>query len=495
MAHRGTPIEGSHATWADANAMGLTHGAAGDWPSAYAAFADAAGALILENDTLAREALAVVHNNLAHASYRLGRGDEALRHAQSVHDLRVALAGDDSIAVARVRSDLAVMLSRTGRFAEAQTVIGAAIQGIERAAGDEDSRLIPLLETAARIAMAAGQPASAEPLLLRLHALLSEHQQSTATAEDLLARVARARARQTPNATPVFITPLPFTPVSTSPIASTPTVATSNTAPPTIPRPTQVVSLRPTPVTPLRPTPVTPLRTPPTTPLRLTPATPLRGVQDPAPSARTTPVIPLRPASRGSAHHETVKADPGTTPTVPHVIPVSIADVGAKDTSPLAMIGFDFELADDPRKVPPPPAPPAPISPLGFEVEYGTPQEPIIPDFERMEAGPLLAPSTITPLLGQSRGRRTPLVLPTPTKGNQAVFSPAGSRKAHVTPRSVDLRAKAPVVEAVVADSRAKARTGRAIAPRSPRGFLIAAAIAAAATAAGYAWLVVLPRG
>lgn len=412
-----SPIETARATWAEANALGLAHGAAGDWPGAYAAFSDAAGALLTETDTTSREALAVVHNNLAHASFRLGRADEALRHAQSVYDLRVALAGDDSIAVARVRSDLAVMLCRTGRFAEAQEVIGGAIQGVQRAAGDEDERLIPLLETSARIAMAAGQPANAEPMLLRLHALQSEHQQSTATSEALLARV--ARARNSPNATPVSVTPLPFTPVSAVPIVATPTHA-------------------------------------PLTPLRAAPA------------------------------------------SAPHAGLPAVGDPEAKDTSPLAMIGFDFELADDPRKAPAPPISPAPKSPLGFDVEYGTPQEPIIPNFETMEAGPLLAPPIRTSLLGSSGSRRTPVVVPTPTRGNQAVVAPNGSRRVSVSdgPRAPESRvAEAPMRDAVVVDSRAKARNGRAVAPRTQRGFLIALAIAAAATAAAYGWFVVLPRG
>jgi len=443
------PMQASYAAWAEANARGLAHSAAGVWPSAYAAFAEAARTLVITDDMASREALAVVHNNLAHASFRLGRGDEALLHAQRVHDVRITLAGGDAIAVARVRSDLAVMLSRTGRFAEAREVISAAIHGIERATSDEDERLIPLLETASRITIAAGQPSNAEPLLLRLHALLSEHRQSTTVAEELLARVARSRSK--PNATPVRTTPMPFTPVM--PL-----------------RPTPATPLRPTPATPLRPTPATPLRPTPVTPLRPTPVTPLR----------PTPVTPLRVVTTKAASSAADR------------------DAAEPDTSPLAMIGFDFELADDPRKAPAPPIPTPPFSPLGFAVEYGTPEEPIIPNFDTLEPGPLLAPSMPTPLRGTKRDQRTPITLSTPTKGNHVVVPSIGVRTAAIgqTPLPTQ-HGDSPLEKPaeVTVDARGKARSGRAVAPRSSQGLVLAAAITAAVAAAAYIWLVLLPHG
>ena len=134
----------------------------------------------------------------------------------------------------------------------------------------------------------------------------------------------------------------------------------------------------------------------------------------------------------------------------------------------------------------------------GFDVEYGTPQEPIIPNFETMEAGPLLAPPIRTSLLGSSGNRRTPVVVPTPTRGNQAVVASGGSRHGNVydAPTAPKSRAaEALLRDGVLIDSRTKARNGRAVAPRTQRGFLIALAIAAAATAAAYGWFVALPRG
>lgn len=86
------------------------------------------------------------------------------------------------------------MLCSVDRVDEASALIGRAIAGIEQYAGDEDAQLIPVLENAARVAMAMAQPASAEPYLLRMHALLAAHDLPVHRAESLLTRVAQSRA-------------------------------------------------------------------------------------------------------------------------------------------------------------------------------------------------------------------------------------------------------------------------------------------------------------
>ena len=211
--------------WQRDNERGLTLAADGDWAEATEAFAAAADCLARVSPSEMRsvhEPLALVLSNLAQACYRVGRLDDAVRQAQRVCALRVAIAGEDGMPVARARMDLAVMLASAGRLDEATALVQRAITGIEHRVGEEDARLAVVLENAARIALAAGHPANAEPLLLRLHALLDAHDLSTARAEVLLARVAEARSRHAaapqvpamaiaaaPDAAPVILTP-PF---------------------------------------------------------------------------------------------------------------------------------------------------------------------------------------------------------------------------------------------------------------------------------------------
>ncbi|AMW05201.1 tetratricopeptide repeat protein [Gemmatimonas phototrophica] len=185
-------------TWQHDNDRGLALAADGDWAEATEAFAAAADSLAraLPSASGSHEPLALVLSNLAQANFRLGRVEEALQHAQRVCALRVALAGEDAMPVARARMDLAVMLASSGRLDEARLLVQRAITAIEHHVGEEDARLAIVLENAARIALAAGNPANAEPLLLRLHALLDAHELSTERAEVLLARVADVRARQ-----------------------------------------------------------------------------------------------------------------------------------------------------------------------------------------------------------------------------------------------------------------------------------------------------------
>jgi hypothetical protein len=181
-------------TWSDQNTRGHALASKGAWEDATSAFFGAADALASESDVASHEALALVLNNLAHGCYRVGRTDEAIAHAQRACALRAALVGEDAIVVARARIDLAVMLASTGRVDEGMALVTRAIAVIERTAGDESLHLQVPLENAARLAMAAGQPSSAEPYLLRLHALLGAHDLPTDRADLLLAGIARYRA-------------------------------------------------------------------------------------------------------------------------------------------------------------------------------------------------------------------------------------------------------------------------------------------------------------
>lgn len=186
-------------TWRDDNERGLALAADGEWSEAIEAFAAAADSLArnLPSDARsAHEPLALVLSNLAQAYFRDGRVEEAMQQAQRACALRVAIAGEDGMPVARARMDLAVMLAAAGRLEEATPLVQRAIAAIEHRVGEEDARLAIVLENAARIALASGTPANAEPLLIRLHALLDAHELSTSRADDLLARVAAVRAAQ-----------------------------------------------------------------------------------------------------------------------------------------------------------------------------------------------------------------------------------------------------------------------------------------------------------
>ena len=186
--------------WMDDNTRGLSLAASAEWDEAAEAFAAAADVLARRApDVSSHDALALILGNLAQACFRAGRTDDALLHAQRACALRVALTGEDAMPVARERMDLAVMLGASGRLDEAQALIQRAIAAVERHVGDEDARLVVMLENAARLALAAGAPANAEPLLLRLHALLDVHGMSTDRADRLLAMVAAVRARADAN--------------------------------------------------------------------------------------------------------------------------------------------------------------------------------------------------------------------------------------------------------------------------------------------------------
>lgn len=212
--------------WQEDNARGLALAAESEWADAAEAFAGAADALAraLPANTTAHEPLAMVLGNLAQAYFKAGRLDDAIQHAQRTCALRVALTGEDGMPVARARMDLAVMLAAGGRLDEAMALVQRAIASIEHRVGDEDARLAIVLENAARIALAAGAPANAEPFLLRLHALLDAHGLSTARAEQLLTRIADVRAHQADDATTAGAQAAPVTdlPVTDAPMTDAP---------------------------------------------------------------------------------------------------------------------------------------------------------------------------------------------------------------------------------------------------------------------------------
>jgi Tetratricopeptide repeat len=194
MPHR--TVRSEHDDWMDDNTRGLSLAAAAEWDEATEAFAAAADVLARRaSDENSHDALALILGNLAQACFRAGRTDDALQHAQRACALRAAIAGEDAMPVARARMDLAVMLGASGRLGEAKVLIQRAIAAAERHVGDNDLRLVTMLDNGARIALAAGDPTSAEPLLLRLHALLDVYGMSTQRADRLIDKMDSLRTR------------------------------------------------------------------------------------------------------------------------------------------------------------------------------------------------------------------------------------------------------------------------------------------------------------
>lgn len=183
--------------WQDHNRRGLGFAAAADWAEAVDAFSKA-GAVLSRSAEMEppHEPMALVLGNLANACFRAGRIEDALGHGQRACALRVALAGEDGMPGARARMDLAVMLATAGRSEEAMALVRRAIKTVEHHVGEDDPNLGVILENAARIALSSGAIANAEPFLLRLHTLLTLHEQPTKTADRLLKRVAEIRDEQ-----------------------------------------------------------------------------------------------------------------------------------------------------------------------------------------------------------------------------------------------------------------------------------------------------------
>jgi tetratricopeptide (TPR) repeat protein len=201
MPHR--TVRSEHDDWMDDNTRGLSLAAAAEWDEATEAFAAAADVLARRApDVNSHDALALILGNLAQACFRAGRTDDALQHAQRACALRAAIAGEDAMPVARARMDLAVMLGASGRLSEAKALIQRAIAAAERHVGDDDVRLVTMLDNSARLALADGDPASAEPLLLRLHALLDAHGMSTHRADRLIEQIEPLRMSADPMRAP-----------------------------------------------------------------------------------------------------------------------------------------------------------------------------------------------------------------------------------------------------------------------------------------------------
>jgi tetratricopeptide (TPR) repeat protein len=180
--------------WEHANEDGISFGANASWDDAYACFLRALKFAPEYAD--APLVHAVLLGNLAQSQFRLGDTEGAIQSARRALAARMISCDDDGDApMARIRSDLAVYLAASGAHEEAEATLSVARASLEWRYGDEDIRLITVLENQARIALASGRPAAAEPALLRLHALLVDAGEDPARLNPLFAMVSASRGQ------------------------------------------------------------------------------------------------------------------------------------------------------------------------------------------------------------------------------------------------------------------------------------------------------------
>ena len=178
--------------WKSCNDRGIQFAIARQWADAAQQF-ELARALVGDAADAGNDAVALLLGNATTALFNAGRTDAAFRTAVANVGLRMDLWGATSLATLRSKSDLATIQCALGRYDEARELIGEIVSALECEEGPDSRHLIVVIENAARIAIAAGDVAAAEPQLLRLFSLLNSNGVSTTDAEHLLKFVAAAR--------------------------------------------------------------------------------------------------------------------------------------------------------------------------------------------------------------------------------------------------------------------------------------------------------------
>ncbi|MGV3707213.1 MAG: tetratricopeptide repeat protein [Gemmatimonas sp.] len=168
--------------WKEQNAEGLSLAAAQRWAEAADAFQRALAAVEADNHGVAVTSVARddvrarLLLNAGQCYFHTGNFTESRTLVERSYALRVALYGEDSLLVARTRGDLAVILAASGHTDEALSLLERAVGAVERKRGSESAHLLPLLNNAARL-LARSAPERARPYIARLKALLFAQQQ------------------------------------------------------------------------------------------------------------------------------------------------------------------------------------------------------------------------------------------------------------------------------------------------------------------------------
>lgn len=188
-----TPAFGDpHAAWRARNDAGVSLALEGCWPEALEAFSEAL--TVAPGFADAPDVHALLHGNRAQAHFHCGEWQLAAESARRALAARLVCGEADDAPVARMRADLGVYLAACGNVADAEQSLQMARASLESQFGDDDLRLATVLENQARVQLLANRPDDAEPLLLRLHALLGERELPTDALTPLFDAVRHARA-------------------------------------------------------------------------------------------------------------------------------------------------------------------------------------------------------------------------------------------------------------------------------------------------------------
>jgi len=188
-----TPAFGDpDAAWRARNDAGLTLAIEGRWPEALEAFSDALANAPCFAD--APDVHALLNGNRAQAHFHCGELQLAVESARRALAARLVCGDESDAPVARMRADLGVYLAACGDVAEAERSLHEARLSLESRFGEDDLRLVSVLENQARVQLMAHRAEVAEPLLLRAHALLGERHLATDSLTPLFGAVQHARA-------------------------------------------------------------------------------------------------------------------------------------------------------------------------------------------------------------------------------------------------------------------------------------------------------------
>lgn len=178
--------------WADANERALAFAHQARWADAAELWATALSDA--PTFALAPDTHALLLSNLAQARFRCGDVEDAVELGQRSLAARLFCCDSERDApMARAQADLAVYLAAAGHPVRAASLFEQAHESLQLQFGDEDERLVSVLENQARLALVVHDTAIAEPLLLRLHALLDSRGEDPSRIEHLIARVAASR--------------------------------------------------------------------------------------------------------------------------------------------------------------------------------------------------------------------------------------------------------------------------------------------------------------
>lgn len=434
-------------TWQEENAVGLRMAADARWHDAADAFERAASTVDDTGERASSDramARAVVLANLSQACFHAGRLDDAVRLAQQSCEARVASAGEDSLTVARARADLAVVLSAAGRDAEACDAAASAVRIADAVLDADDLQLSPLLDTMARVALAGGRLAAAEPPLLRLHALLADQQQPTGDVEWMLELVAQSRQADDLHFTMVGATHV------VALVDGPDEAAEADIAEADVAGAAEVVD------------PVALIDVVDTPPLD----TPLAEPHEPAFDAIDT--LPVEVALIDD------HIDPPVVEPIAPFDPFADTELELVDLD-VATVVPQAATASDARS-----------SGLGFAVEYGIPSEDSLP---AAVANPVVSPvvhSAVNPATAHLRSSRdVPLVMPSPPRGVEVIPGGEAAAKSATPPR---LQVQMPFAEAEPVRPVKRPAISRAApaAPGVPSWAMLGLAGAAALAAAWY---------